>query len=306
MPVLDIRLILAHIRLCCLALCQQEWLALAEIADALLPDPLDPIALIPIATGCASGSPPIDDLEQAAAALLLVSLSLRIADDCADQDNPNALYQEIGLGRAVNAALAFNAIGAREFSHHNQITGFYNHAFLQVCRGQDADIAQFVDSLADYEQIVRHKTVAAYEFAAALGAHIATTDPAIIARCSQCGVHLGWMAQILDDIETLWFPETESPTEFKKTAFPILLGLSIDHPNAKLLGEIIHTQEYDRTRICELLDDMDVRARLIHTALDHRDAALTTLRGAPHPEGADILNLWLNWLLRDAARLIEE
>ena len=304
----DVREILATIRTRCIALAEQEWADLGAIVDSILPDPLDPVILLPIATGRAAGAD-VEDLEQVAAAILLVSLALRIADDCADRDNPVALDQEIGLGRAVNAALALNAIGAREFSHkqpfQDQLLGSYYRSFLQICQGQDRDMGSRTTSLADYEQIVRLKTVAAYEFAALVGARIASSDPGIIAKCSQCGMHLGWMAQILDDIESLWFLDIENSSGIEKPTFPVLLGLAMDHPNAQLLGELCRAKEYDRTRICTLLDEMNVRTKLMHLALDHRDAAIEALGGSFDPEGAAILKLWLDWLLRDGARLLE-
>ena len=300
--------VLARIRAHCLALCQAEWAELGALVNSIFPDPLDPIALLPIATGRAAGAA-LEDLEQAAAATLPVSLALRIVDDYADRDDPGALDQSIGPGRAMNAALALNAIGARQFSRQHPFQGpiqdSYYRAFLQVCQGQDRDMAQPASSLADYEAIVRLKTVAAYEFAAGIGARLASADPDLIARCSQCGLHLGWMTQILDDIESLWFPVAESAADVEKPTFPVLLGLRMDHPNAQLLGKLYQAQTYDRLRICALLDEMDVRRQLMHTALDHRDAALEALRGAPNPEGAAILQLWLDWLLRDGAHLLD-
>jgi geranylgeranyl pyrophosphate synthase len=304
----DVREILAAIRAAVLRSLSKNGLLWGhcEIPSFLIPRPRH---IVPIATGRAAGAA-VEDLEQVATAILLVSLALRIADDCADRDSPDALDQEIGLGRAVNAALALNAIGAREFSRkrlfQDEMIGSYYRSFLQVCQGQDRDIDKRVDSLAGYEEIVRLKTVAAYEFAAVVGARVASSDPDTIARCSQCGVHLGWMAQILDDIEALWFPDMGSGSEIEKLTFPVLLGLTLDHPNAQSLGELCRAKEYDRARICTLLDEMNVRTQLMNAALDHRDAAIKALGGSFNPEGVAILKLWLDWLLRDGARLLSQ
>jgi hypothetical protein len=85
--------------------------------------------------------------------------------------------------------------------------------------------------------------------------------------------------------------------------FPVLVGLTIEHPNSSLLKKLYAARNYDRDRICALLDQMDVRTRLMHLALDHRDQALKVLGDN---QGRTILKLWLDWLLRDGARLLEQ
>ena len=141
---------LAEIRARCLALAQREWAELGDLVDSILPDPLDPIALVPLATGRAVGAE-LQDLERAAVPLVLENTALRIVDDCADQDDPDALYTSIGLGRAMNAALALHTISAREFSRmpllQDEGLAAYYRAFLRVCRGQDRDMDERADSL---------------------------------------------------------------------------------------------------------------------------------------------------------------
>src|SRR5262245_59917513 len=51
---------------------------------------------------------------------------------------------------------------------------------------------------------------------------------------------------------------------------------------------------------------MGVRTRLVRVALDHRDHALAALAAAPEPEGAAILQVWLDWWPASRARIQSE
>ncbi|MBD2459255.1 polyprenyl synthetase family protein [Nostoc sp. FACHB-87] len=303
--------ILAQIRQKIISLVEDEWQELGKVVDEILDDPLNPTAIIPIATGISIGAK-IDDLIAVAASVTLISLSFRIVDDCIDMDAPDGLYQSLGVGRAINYAMALNAVATREFINFklpsDNLEGLlrdYFYSFLQVCQGQDKDISQTINSLDEYREIVNLKTVKAYQFATAIASYLSACDADIIALCVQCGTHLGWMTQILDDIESLWFPVTENIREIEKKTFPVLLGLTLEHPNAQKLASLFHKQEYNRIKICELLDEMEVRTRLMNIALDHRDQAIKSLAKLPNPEGSNILQLWLDWYLRNGELLLQ-
>src|SRR5512144_1696098 len=105
----DLQATLADVRARVLSLGREAWPELGATVDAALPDPLDPWVLLPIATGVAAGAR-MEDLERAAAAISLVELSLRIVDDCADRDNPDALACTVGPGPAMNVALALQPL----------------------------------------------------------------------------------------------------------------------------------------------------------------------------------------------------
>lgn len=286
-----------------------DWPGAGDLTGAVLPDPLAPMALLPVATGVAAGAE-IADLLDVAAAVCLFDVALRIVDDCADGDNPVGLHVGIGIGRAVNYAMALSTIASRRLCgasgdapRSRALAEHCARAFVHVCRGQDADLSASVDSLSSYQEVVALKTVAAYEFAAAAGARIAPSDEAVVAACSRCGEHLGWMAQVLDDVEALWFPVVDDDP-IEKPTYPVLLGLTLDHPAARRLAALCRERPSRRAPICATLDEMDVRTRLMSVALDHRDAALECLAGTPQPAGRDILVHWLDRLLRDAARLV--
>ncbi|WP_204102736.1 MULTISPECIES: polyprenyl synthetase family protein [Spirulina sp. CCY15215] len=309
-PSLNLDDALVQIRNLAIAIVKQEWLELGALIDRILPAPLNPFFLLSIATGkgCQGKS---DRLIHTAALVVLLDLSLRIIDDCADGDNPNSLDQSIGMGRAINYAIALNTLATRELlncaiANYNSsdLIDCYFSSFLRVCEGQDRDMKQNVNSLQEYQELVRLKTIPAYQFTTVVGAWVASADENAIALSAKSGIHLGWMTQILDDIESLWFPVVENIREVEKKTFPVLLGLTLEHPNAKILAEMFQQKEYNRIKICNLLDEMDVRTRLMNLALDRRDAAIQALADLPDPEGLNILQIWLDWYLRDGQHLV--
>jgi geranylgeranyl pyrophosphate synthase len=233
-------------------------------------------------------------------------------DDCADEDNPHALYRAIGPARAINTATALTTAALRSLLHapigtarRTRLLDGYLAAFLQVCRGQDQEFRGLAQSLSDYCTIVQAKTVAAFEFAALAGAYVATDDEAALDQCRACGVHLGWMIQMLDDIEALWFPDMPGELHHERQTFPVLVGLSLDHhPAALRLRQLYSADHFDAEQIRAVLDDMGVRRHLMSHALDHRDRALAALGPPCQPEGRALLQLWLDWLYRDGQRLL--
>lgn len=296
--------LLANIRGRAVAMARGGFPELGELVDNILPDPMKPVALLPVAAGLAAGGNP-RDLIDSAAIIVLADVAMRAVDDLADQDNPRALYLSIGAGRAMNMAMALQAVVARELMGSPLLLEPHLRSILTICHGQDRDMRKEVSSLKEVQEIVKQKTVAAYELATASGARTVTADKKVIEACSRCGRHLGWMAQMLDDIEALWFPVPGISAEIETRTFPVLLGLTIDHPSARDLAAAVKAEELDRARICALLDEMDVRTRLMSLALDHRDKAIEALGSPLKPEGGALLKRWLDWLLRGGKRLLE-
>jgi geranylgeranyl pyrophosphate synthase len=294
--------VLADIRGRAVAMARGGFPDLGELVGRLLPDPLKPVALLPVAAGMAAGGKP-QDLIDSAAVIVLAGVSMRAIDDLADLDNPRALHLSIGAGRAMNLAMALSAVVARELAG-SPLLDAHLRSILTICQGQDRDMRREVSSLAEYKEIVKLKTVAAYELAAASGARAVTADEEVIDLCSRSGRHLGWMAQMLDDIEALWFPAPGTSAAIETRTFPVLLGLTIDHPSARELKAALREEELDRARICSLLDEMSVRTRLMSLALDQRDHAMAALGSPLKPEGSALLKLWLDWLLRGGERLV--
>ena len=147
------------------------------------------------------------------------------------------------------------------------------------------------------------KTIAAYRYAFLSGALYYTNDKNTIDTLTQCGEHLGWMAQILDDIETLWKPRYNEE-KLNVVTFPILYGLQLTHPRAITLRTLIQNPTPNSDKIYTVLDEMNLRIESMHIELDHRDQALQLLKDNFTKERAKMLKIILDWLLRDAHLLI--
>ncbi|MBP0010096.1 MULTISPECIES: polyprenyl synthetase family protein [unclassified Roseofilum] len=307
----DLKEILAEIRHCAIDITQQEWQELGDAIDKFLPNPLNPFFLLPMVTGIGCHGKR-EELTRTAAVVTLLDVCFRIMDDCADRDDPTSLDRQVGMGRAIHYAMAINAIATQELLNFaiappssSDLIPYYFQSFLQVCQGQDRDLKTNVNSLQEYQDLIKLKTLPAYQFATVIGACVAAADPQQLNAAAEFGQHLGWMTQMLDDIESIWFPTVENQREIEKKTFPVLLGLSLDHPNAERLEKMFHQKQYHRKTICTLLDEMDIRTRLIHSALNHRDEALKSLENLPNSEGKAILQIWLDWYLGQGERLLQ-
>lgn len=302
--------ILHAIRLRVITLASDVDIALGELMSTTLPDPLPPVATLPVATGYACGGS-TEHLIPITSAIVAVAFALRTLDDIADQDNPSALYQQIGIGRAANFSAALITLASREIGllskaspDSDLMTRDYFDALLRVCKGQDRDIRREVRSLAAYEEVVELKTVAAYELAAVTGANAVTADAKAIERCRVCGRHIGWAQQILDDIEAFWFPDNAKDPGHEQYTYPVLLGMEHGCKTSETLSKLCAQKYRDDMAIRQLLDSHDVRGRLMMRALDHRDKALEALEVPLKLEGHQLLKLWFDWLFRDGERLL--
>ncbi|MCH9639288.1 MAG: polyprenyl synthetase family protein [Betaproteobacteria bacterium] len=305
MKEIDLIEVLADIRARVLALGEAAWPELSYLIERSLPNPLPPMSLLPIVASEAIGIR-TDKVIEVAAHIVLLDIALRTVDDCADEDNPNALYKFIGIGRAMNLAMALQTIVSNGLGCLNSISSEYYMSLLQVCRGQELDMKHAATTMEEYVNIVKLKTVAAYRFSVLAGGLAGTEDKKLLAQCALCGEHLGWMAQILDDIESLWFPAVKNRQMEELFTFPVFYGLEKTHPAAAELKVYMDNAHMDRSEICALLDDMNIRQELMTLALDHRDMAYQVLGKPFCQEGVVTLKILLDWLLRDGARLLEQ
>lgn len=307
---LNLKNTLNDIRNYSIKLVKENWSEL-DFVDYLVPNPMDPMALLPVVTGSSYGAKP-DDIIPVASTVVLAGIALRIFDDCADKDSKNALYLSTGIGRAIHIATGVSMIATKSIQQmsipndrRNNFVNDYFHTFLQVCKGQDQDINRIASTLSEYQQVVQEKTVAAYEFAAIAGTYVATSDAYAMTRSKECGAHLGWIQQILDDMEALWFPEeSDGNGNEEHNTFPVLYGLSLKNPHTANLQLLASSKERDSEKICAVLDKMDVRSKLMTMALNHRDNALSILDSTPHPKYREILQHLLDWQFRDGDRLL--
>jgi geranylgeranyl pyrophosphate synthase len=183
----------------------------------------------------------------------------------------------------------------------------YFDAAVQACAGQDRDITAPPASLEDYLQLVEDKTASAFAFAAWAAARLHTDAEPQLRAAEACGRHVGRMLQILDDFEACWFPIGLSDIGQGKRTLPVFFGLAqIDHPAQPELARILASSVpwAEERRVIEILDDMDIRRRVVRAAVKERDLARAAAAELPVADGAAILDVYLDWTFRDVAQML--
>ena len=289
--------------------CPPYWPEFGIALDALLPAPLPPHVMIPLVATRASGGT-IHQGVPFAAAWTLICTGVRILDDCADQDDPRAVYTHMGMGRAHNLATAMLTLAELMLRQmpggSSLVLDEYLFTALRVWAAQDRDMRCAVTSGAEYLQLVEDKTGCAFAFAAASGARMATADEAIIEACRRCGHHIGIMLQLLDDLETCWFPDTQSDLAQGKLTFPIWFALEQASEDSNTLEGIVKGADRGgrEAEILEILDRLDMRRAVLWAALDERDRAMDLIATCPETDGQRLLQMYMDHVFKDVAAML--
>lgn len=305
----ELREALAAVRSVVVSAAPSFWPEFGQVLDELLPAPLPPYVMIPLAMTRAAGG----TLQQGvpfAAAWTLIGTGVRILDDCADQDSPRAVHVERGMGRALNlgtAMLTLAGLMLRQLpAHQGSIFDDYLFTSMRVWAGQDRDMRGGLMTGAEYLRLVDDKTGCAFAFAASAGARMATNDEGIAEHCRRSGHHVGVMLQLLDDLEACWFPESQSDLAQGKLTFPIWLALEQDTPESAELRALVQAPApaVQEARILELLDALDIRRAMLWAALDERDRALDAIGMCHEPEGRALLQIYMDHVFRDVTEML--
>jgi geranylgeranyl diphosphate synthase type I len=281
-----------------------DWPEFAALLRSLTEEPLGPLATLPLASCAAAGGDP-EAAVPVAATWEVLSVAVRILDDAEDQDRPDALWNDIGVARAVNYGTALYA-----FSHHLLAQAswpaslhlaiqqdFGTAALIMAC-GQDRDLRGEVMSLEAYWRLIEEKNAAAFAAACAAGARCGTDDRVPIDACREYGHHLGLALQLFDDFEGLWEPNGEGDLALGKITLPLLYGLETDHPRRDELRDIVRTGDLARERngILAILDAIDTREFMVWSALQERQLALDALSVCPGEAGVAALDAYVTSL----------
>jgi geranylgeranyl pyrophosphate synthase len=304
---------LAEIRAQAVASAPKRWPAQRELLGSWLPQPSDPQLVLPLATAVGVGAA-LDAAVPFATVWALICFSVRVLDDCADQDNPRALHLSIGLPRAFNLGTAGLLHAGAELGRlvgepHRvaDVLGRYLDVGVQACAGQDRDITAPPASLQDYLALVEDKTACAFSFAAWGGARLHTDHEPALRAAAACGRHVGIMLQVLDDLEAAWFPIGLSDLRQGKCTLPMFFGLAqVDHPAHRELTALLGAGVpwANERRVLEILDEMNVRRRLVWAAVKERDLARAAIAELPNPDGAQLLGVFLDWTFRDVEPML--
>lgn len=288
-----------------------SWPDLGRRLDGLLPNPLPAYALLPVAT-CRAAGGTLDDVLPVARAWVLTATSIRILDDCADRDERGALHEQIGVGAAANLAVAFLMHGAAQLEEipdpdaRRAVVADFHRAFLQTCRGQSRDIEGRADSLDDYLRLVEHKTGCGFAFAGSAGVRVVSERQPWVSAGAACGYHIGFLLQLLDDLEACTLAGGRSDLARGKPGFPVWFALA-RHPSSRpvlegcLRGPVSPREE---AAILAWLESVDIRRYVVWSALEERDLARASLSALPDPSGLALLDVYLASLLQDVSGLL--
>lgn len=280
------------------------WPELGGDLQQVLPDPLDGFALLPVITAIAVGGPAARERGTAVAApIVLQALAFTILDDIVDDDREHSVPRRWGAARAATFAgtLQSVALGAVHGLRIPNLVEAWLAAAVRVHQGQEQDRRVDIGSLRDYRQVVQHKTVDAFAFAALAGAMAADPHSPSLEACQRAGAHLGWMIQLLDDLDAFWGPVGEAELARGLRTFPFWLGVERGVPEVRAWSaDPGAAGALDRLR--RGLDASGIRSDVLRLAADERDHAIQALAGLD-PAASDGLSAWLDWLFRDWQRL---
>jgi geranylgeranyl diphosphate synthase type I len=290
----------------------EYWPELSQVVNWLIGDQLIPEAILPLASCKAVGGDARNAIH-VSAALTAAATSLRVLDDLEDQDRPSALWNQVGTARTWNYAAAFQSmsfdlLGQAPLEPHraHQIISAFIDMYLHMTYGQDRDIIGNTRSIEDYWATVAEKIAYGYATGCAVGAMVATDKTDLIKACRDFGFHLGFVIQIVNDLQSIWSPRGVTDLKQGKVTLPLLYGLTTDHPKRDELailtrdGKIAPHEE----RIKEILDSIDTKSFLIWTALTERDRALQAISLCPDSEGRQALEAYVTGLFGDIEPLM--
>ncbi len=290
----------------------EYWSELEQLINELFGAPLIPEAILPLASCKAVGGEARNAIH-VSAALTAAATSLRILDDLEDQDRPKALWNQVGPARTWNYAAALQSMVfdllrqlPLEPERVHRIIGAFTDMFLHMTYGQDRDLIGKTRTIEDYWATVAEKVAYGYATGCSAGAMVATDKSDLIHACGNFGFHLGFVIQIVNDMQSIWSPDGVTDLKQGKVTLPLLYGLTNNHPKRDELvsltraGKITSREE----RIKEILDSIDTKSFLIWSALKERDQALQAISLCPDSEGRQALEAYVTGLFGDIEPLM--
>lgn len=243
----------------------------------------------------------------ASAALFSAMLSLRIADDIYDNDNPNSIVLEFGQARAWNFSSAFKDLFYELVLKSNlsedikqQLIHLGANTFLKIAYGQEQDLLNKCHTIEDFFELTWNKTSVGYAAAAQMGAIISGTTEFHSNNCHSFGYHLGNIIQIFNEFDAIWGNQV-SDLSRNKLSLPLIYGLNFPHEDRQKLRNIVANREISKyeKEIKQILENIDTKKFLHWSALKERKLALQFLKKMPNQEGAKALEYYLTSMFGD-------
>ena len=243
----------------------------------------------------------------AGAALELLHNFTLIHDDIEDQDprrhHRPTVWSVWGEAQAINAGdgmyavsrLALQRLRDRGFAAERilDLSALMDRTCVRVCEGQFLDISfeSRTDVTAErYRAMAAKKTGALFSASTEAAAILATDDRAVHASFARFGAEVGQSYQAYDDVQGIWgTTERTGKIEMndlvkRKKSLPV--ALAFDRVSPKVRAELdalfaprAPLPQPNVERIRAILDELDVRTAIEREIGEHRDRALSVLRG---------------------------
>lgn len=172
----------------------------------------------------------------AGAAVFCSVASIRLVDDILDED-PRGDYHVLGVGRAANLALAFQAAGHLLLDGPEIPPGVrpalqasFASMSLATCFGQDLD-ARELEREEEYWRVVECKTPPLFGEALRMGALLGGASAEKAGRLADLGRILGRSIQVGDDVTDAL--ETPARADWRRRGnnLPMLYAMTAPHPD---------------------------------------------------------------------------
>jgi geranylgeranyl pyrophosphate synthase len=267
-------------------------------------------ALLPgICCQAAGGDPRWAD--ELAAAWLLFYIAAHIMDNVEDQDAPDAWWAGIGPGVAINIAsgLYFSAsqLLAKVYTHKEtrgvavEITRCFHDSFLTMCSGQQRDLVLSEPTLEHYWKNAEAKSGAFFALACRAGARLATNDNKHLDGYYHYGLHIGFLIQVLDDLEDFRAPyRADASRRYAslRRSLPVVYALQVyPQPVGNQLNEYLHAADADSQAFDQAYQLIEKSGAVIYLLTEierHKVQAMAALEQAdPQPPAAEIMRAFL-------------
>jgi geranylgeranyl pyrophosphate synthase len=187
----------------------------------------------------------------AASAIFCMLQSIHLVDDLLDQD-PKGIHHRIGVGRAANLGLAFQATASLMFDC-NELPGHRRawieeslaHLALSTAYGQDQGCKKDGDE-TDYWRAVDLKTPPLFVAALFMGAVLGGASQALATTVQDLGNDLGRIVQVNDDLKDAMERPASPDWESRTNNLAILYTLTAEHSEKRRFLELVdRTDEPD-------------------------------------------------------------
>lgn len=232
--------------------------------------------------------------DELAAAWYLLYCAADMMDSIEDEEELDSWWAESGPKGGINissglffsAALALNELHRKTFlgSNPSDVVENFYHGFLQVCGGQQEDLAVAQPTLEQYWRIAESKSGAFFSLATKCGAQLATTDAEKLEGFRRYGSAVGILIQVRDDLEELRSLQRGSLPEKKSSlvhSLPLIYALEVlgDGEKSALLaylaGNILDPQP--GLRVFEILERSGVVIYILTQLEKYKAKALAGL-----------------------------